>query len=352
MSRAWMQTGTRLVPLLAAASVWLAEADAFAVPPTPRNPGITALTLVGGLPDAEGLIMGKPNPNSLRPGDDVLFANGCGPEFCGWAIEVSLQNDQVMSLPVTFENIKPSNIWRVHPATPLTPGMYTLQYHATRAMSEPDDRIYVFRVEGEPHTRAPEFQAALMPSEDRTGIGENFWCSEITRGSRGPQQDSAYVQGQQYARVIVTPVEPLTNAERGAYLGRVVRSPVQPSSDFTEWRSLQQSTLEPAPVYETSPDTCFVVETMRASDLQVNTSEEHCFHFTPEVAPYDPLPFKTCKMMKPAAYAKAWCDSNRVACAPDNPRASASKVQDACAGYADVCATFLGKRAQDEMVCP
>jgi hypothetical protein len=305
--------------------------------------GIAGL-LTQGMPDDQGLIDGKPNPNVLRSGEDILFIVACK-DLCGRVVTMKLQDQLEAQIPVTFEPLPPGDYWKVHPVQPLAAGMYTLTYTGTmetRNFSEV--QTYVFRVEGEGTVPAPQLTVSLLDQPRYESAGRAFRCAGPADTCGHFQQ--YFTQNKTYTTIRPVPSEPPTLEQRGSYLYRLVPAFDLAAQQATEWLAYHVFETVSIKQYLGAPESCWIIQTLRVRDGQVTSTETECHSYTADLAPLYPTPFEPCPMADPTAFARAWCEDNRSLCASDQPA-----LAPACTDYADVCAPLLGKRAGTEGAC-
>jgi hypothetical protein len=299
--------------------------------------------LTEGIPDEQGLINGKPNPNVLRSGEDILFVIACQ-DFCGRVVTMKLQDQAEVEIPVTLEPLPPGDHWKVHPVQPLAAGMYTLTYTGTiETRNFREVQTYVFQVEGEGTVPAPQLSVSIRNQPRYESAGRAFRCA------RPPDTcghfEQYFTQSKTYTTIAPVSLEPPTTEQRGSYLYRLVPAFDLAAQQTTEWLAYHVFEAVSVKQYLGAPESCWIIQTLRARDSRVTSTEAQCHSYTAaDLAPLYPTPFEPCPMADPTPFVRAWCEDNRDLCALDQPAP-------ACADYADVCAPWLGKRAAAEGAC-
>ena len=315
---------------------------------SPAYYGIYCLSLREGVPDERGEIDG--HSNLLRSGEDIVFGVGACRELCGRQVTMTLRDQMENEIPVTFEPIPQSTYWRVHPLQPLAAGNYTLTYTGSiESQRFSEVKTYVFSVEGEASAPAPRLRVTSdgQPSYEVTGQRVACAVPPDTCGF----VPSEYTQLKTFMYISSAADEALSDEQSRSYLFRVLLSADPSAAQSTPWDSYSLVSGVLKKLYADAPETCFVAQALRVSDGAVTSSEPQCLKFTANRAVKYPVPFRPCKMTNPTAYARAWCEDNREACAPGTSAPMATELEDGCASYPEVCAPLLGKRAAAQGEC-
>lgn len=305
-----------------------------------------------GIPDAQGLLNGTPNPNRLASGDDILLSGGCNQPDCSDAI-AALTDSEGQAVQSTLDRISPGTYYlRVHPTQPLASGMYTLTATLTFSGMLPTPApTFVFKVEGPASAPPLPFEIAWASASDTLsdGAGSEFNCILV------PSPGDPHVHTQRRPRfdVLAKPTTAPTYEQNEAYLYRLLATDDLTADQTTPWTTVP-ATEQGVRVSssEVKPEYCVVLQSLRLRDFEISSLGKRCLTRDPEAtAPLDPEPFSACMMIETDAYVRAWCSDNREACLANNPRAALKDVLTACEPYAQICAPFLGNRTSDDRFC-
>lgn len=344
------RNSARSLHALSLLSLIAALSDVHAQSCPRRSTSIEAVALTR-MPDVRSSTSSQPDSSVLFSGEDILFHASCDSRLCGWhEVRVTLADESGAMLVSRFEPVLPGKLWKVHPEQPLAPGAYRLSYRANIGDDVIDDRTYLFSVEAERSAGAPTISATQWAKPERRSAGEGYACSDGTTTDCGAPK-LAYTHKAQYTSVDFAVEEPISVALKNAYVARLLPSNLDNAAQVVPWVPLDAIGAA-APILDArEPVACFVTQIMRVSDGTITSNPERCLRFVPEPVLDDPKPLERCDMLKPTAYVQAWCQDNLYACAPDKPRAGVPEVKEACAPYADVCAPWLGRRAEPEAMC-